>query len=132
MTTTVSTPKDLIPLIGQELGSSDWLEVPQSDINLFADARLANLQLDLTQRQIYTLSPGTRQVLADLKEPVTLRLFYSRQLGSTVPAYGEASAASPICGYAELSFKVSVMSGAPVSRTRVPAAGDCAATVFAA
>jgi acyl dehydratase len=38
MTTTVSTPKDLIPLVGQELGSSDWLEVPQSDINLFADA----------------------------------------------------------------------------------------------
>jgi ABC-type uncharacterized transport system involved in gliding motility auxiliary subunit len=57
-------------------------------INMFADARLANLQLDLTQGHIYTLSPGTRQVLADLKEPVTLRLFYSRQLGTTVPAYG--------------------------------------------
>jgi ABC-type uncharacterized transport system involved in gliding motility auxiliary subunit len=57
-------------------------------INMFADARLANVQLDLTERQIYTLSPGTRQVLADLKEPVTLRLFYSRQLGSAVPAYG--------------------------------------------
>jgi ABC-type uncharacterized transport system involved in gliding motility auxiliary subunit len=57
-------------------------------INMFADARLANLQLDLTERHIYTLSPGTRQVLAELKEPVTLRLFYSRELGSTVPAYG--------------------------------------------
>jgi ABC-type uncharacterized transport system involved in gliding motility auxiliary subunit len=57
-------------------------------INMFADARLANLQLDLTERHIYTLSPGTRQVLAALKEPVTLRLFYSRELGSTVPAYG--------------------------------------------
>ncbi len=57
-------------------------------VNLFADARLANVQLDLTQGKIYTLSPGTRQVLAALKEPVTLRLFYSRQLGSTVPAYG--------------------------------------------
>jgi ABC-type uncharacterized transport system involved in gliding motility auxiliary subunit len=57
-------------------------------INMFADARLANIQLDLTQGRIYTLSPGTKQVLADLKEPVTLRLFYSRQLGSTVPAYG--------------------------------------------
>ena len=57
-------------------------------INMFADARLANVQLDLTQGRIYTLSPGTRQVLADLKEPVTLRLFYSRQLGSTVPVYG--------------------------------------------
>jgi ABC-type uncharacterized transport system involved in gliding motility auxiliary subunit len=57
-------------------------------INMFADARLANVQLDLTQGKIYTLSPGTKQVLAQLKEPVTLRLFYSRQLGSTVPAYG--------------------------------------------
>src|SRR3984885_1526699 len=57
-------------------------------INMFADARLANVQLDLTQGKIYTLSAGTRQILAELKEPVTLRLFYSRQLGSTVPAYG--------------------------------------------
>ncbi len=57
-------------------------------INMFADARLANVQLDATQGHIYTLSPGTRQILAGLKEPVTLRLFYSRQLGTTVPAYG--------------------------------------------
>ncbi|WP_428533289.1 Gldg family protein [Rhodopila sp.] len=57
-------------------------------INMFADARLANTQIDLTQGHIYTLSPGTKQILAGLKEPVTLRLFYSRQLGSTVPAYG--------------------------------------------
>jgi ABC-type uncharacterized transport system involved in gliding motility auxiliary subunit len=57
-------------------------------VNMFADARLANVQLDLTQGKIYTLSAGTKQVLAALKEPVTLRLFYSRQLGSSVPAYG--------------------------------------------
>jgi ABC-type uncharacterized transport system involved in gliding motility auxiliary subunit len=57
-------------------------------INLFADARLANVQVDLTRDHIYTLSPGTRQVLSSLKEPVTLRLFYSRALGSAVPVYG--------------------------------------------
>jgi ABC-type uncharacterized transport system involved in gliding motility auxiliary subunit len=57
-------------------------------INMFADARLANQQIDLTQGKIYTLSTGTKQVLAALKEPVTLRLFYSRELGSTVPTYG--------------------------------------------
>ncbi len=57
-------------------------------INMFADARLANIQLDLTQGKIYTLSPGTRQILSSLKEPVTLRLFYSRQLGTAVPSYG--------------------------------------------
>ena len=39
MTTTVSTPRrPARRMIGPELGSSDWLEVPQSDINLFADA----------------------------------------------------------------------------------------------
>jgi ABC-type uncharacterized transport system involved in gliding motility auxiliary subunit len=57
-------------------------------INLFADARLANVHVDLTRNHIYTLSSGTKQVLDDLKEPVTLRLFYSRALGSTVPLYG--------------------------------------------
>ena len=57
-------------------------------INMFADARLANLHVDLTRGHIYTLSDGTRKILADLKEPITLRLFYSRRLGSTVPVYG--------------------------------------------
>jgi ABC-type uncharacterized transport system involved in gliding motility auxiliary subunit len=57
-------------------------------INMLADTRLANAQLDLTQGRLYTLSPGTRQILGGLKEPVTLRLFYSRQLGTAVPSYG--------------------------------------------
>ena len=38
MTTTIKEPKDLLELIGQELGTSDWLDIPQSDINLFAEA----------------------------------------------------------------------------------------------
>ena len=57
-------------------------------INMFADARLANVHVDLTQGRIYTLSSGTRQVLQGLKEPITLRLFYSRKLGAAVPVYG--------------------------------------------
>src|SRR6201996_4687703 len=57
-------------------------------INMFADARLANVHVDLTRSHIYTLAPGTRQILRGLKEPITLRLFYSRMLGSTVPVYG--------------------------------------------
>ncbi|HTW69893.1 MAG TPA: Gldg family protein [Acetobacteraceae bacterium] len=57
-------------------------------INMFADARLAYVHADLTENHIYTLSPGTRQILKSLKEPITLRLFYSRLLGSTVPVYG--------------------------------------------
>lgn len=57
-------------------------------INMFADARLADVHVDLTQDHIYTLSSSTRAVLRGLKDPVTLRLFYSRRLGSTVPVYG--------------------------------------------
>jgi ABC-type uncharacterized transport system involved in gliding motility auxiliary subunit len=37
-----------------------------------------NLRADLTQGQVYTLSPGTRQVLAKLEAPVKLRLYYSQ------------------------------------------------------
>jgi ABC-type uncharacterized transport system involved in gliding motility auxiliary subunit len=57
-------------------------------VNMFADARLANVRVDLTQQHLYTLAPGTRQVLAGLKDPITLKLFYSRQLGAAVPSYG--------------------------------------------
>jgi ABC-type uncharacterized transport system involved in gliding motility auxiliary subunit len=56
-------------------------------INMFADARLAGVRLDLTEQHLYTLSPGTRTILSGLKEPVTLRLFFSRALGTTIPSY---------------------------------------------
>jgi len=57
-------------------------------INMFADTRLAGVQLDVTQGSRFTLSAGTRSVLQGLKEPITLRLFYSRLLGSQLPVYG--------------------------------------------
>lgn len=57
-------------------------------VNMFADARLANVRVDLTQNQIYTLSPSTRAVLSGLQQPITLNLFYSRRLGSTAPVFG--------------------------------------------
>lgn len=57
-------------------------------VNLLADRALIGARVDLTQNRLYTLSPGTRQVLAGLQDPITLRLFYSRKLGSAVPQYG--------------------------------------------
>ena len=51
---------------------------------------------------------------------------------SAVAAYGDASSASPFWPYFALRLRVSVTSGAPVSTTFVPGAGDCATTVFAA
>ena len=57
-------------------------------INVLAETRLGRVQLDLTQQKLYTLNDGTRKVLAGLKDPVTLRLYYSRALGGRVPMYG--------------------------------------------
>jgi acyl dehydratase len=36
--TTITHPKDLLTMVGDELGSSPWLEVSQQRINVFADA----------------------------------------------------------------------------------------------
>jgi acyl dehydratase len=38
MTHTIDSPRDLLSLAGTDLGTSDWLEVPQSDIDMFAKA----------------------------------------------------------------------------------------------
>lgn len=57
-------------------------------INLAAETRLAGRQLDLTQGHVYTLSPGSRAILAGLKDPITLKFYFSSLLGTKVPAYG--------------------------------------------
>ena len=36
--TTIAHPKDLLTMVGQDLGSSPWLDVSQDRINVFADA----------------------------------------------------------------------------------------------
>src|SRR6476620_10083301 len=56
-------------------------------VNIIA-GRFANARLDLTREGLYTLSRGTRQTLARIDEPVTLRLYYSTRLGDSVPSYG--------------------------------------------
>src|SRR5258708_25915354 len=40
---------------------------------------LRGMRVDLTQNKLYTLSPGTQQVLAELKEPVNLYFYFSRE-----------------------------------------------------
>src|SRR5690606_6735241 len=57
-------------------------------INAFSSAAFRGATLDLTEGSLYTLSDGTRQVLADLDEPITVRYFYSRPLGEAAPQYG--------------------------------------------
>lgn len=38
MTTTISTPQDLLGLVGQPLGTTEWMTIDQERVNLFADA----------------------------------------------------------------------------------------------
>ena len=45
---------------------------------LIVQKAAARVRIDLTQDRLYTLSDGTRHILAQLNQPVTLRLFYSR------------------------------------------------------
>ena len=57
-------------------------------VNLLVERFAPRARLDLTAQRLYTLSDGTRSVLSGLQDPVTLRLFYSRKLGTAIPAYG--------------------------------------------
>jgi len=45
---------------------------------MLSNLGLRGVRLDLTQNRLYTLSPGTQQVLAELKEPVNLYFYFSR------------------------------------------------------
>jgi len=45
---------------------------------LILQKSVSAVRADLTQDKIYTLSPGTRHILAQLNQPVTLKLYYSR------------------------------------------------------
>jgi ABC-type uncharacterized transport system involved in gliding motility auxiliary subunit len=46
---------------------------------------LRGLRFDLTENQLYTLSEGTRNILRDLQEPVTLYLFFSEDASRDLP-----------------------------------------------
>lgn len=54
-------------------------------VNVIADQVLGSARIDLTQRKLFTLSEGTRHMLENLDEPVTLKLYYSRSLASEAP-----------------------------------------------
>lgn len=51
-------------------------------VNVLARVGMRSARFDLTENSLYTLAPGTRNVLADLEEPITLRLYFSRKAAS--------------------------------------------------
>jgi ABC-type uncharacterized transport system involved in gliding motility auxiliary subunit len=60
-------------------------------LNLLAQNLLTSSRLDLTEDQLFTVSDGTKQVLAAIDEPVDLRFYYSAKLddiGAYFATYG--------------------------------------------
>jgi ABC-type uncharacterized transport system involved in gliding motility auxiliary subunit len=57
-------------------------------VNVIANRLLGSIRIDLTHGGVYTLSDGTRKTLAEIQEPITLRFYFSKQLGDEVPSYG--------------------------------------------
>ena len=49
-------------------------------VNLFSGDVLRSVRADLTEQKLYTLSEGTRNILGDLEEPITLRYFYPESM----------------------------------------------------
>lgn len=54
-------------------------------LNVFATGSFTGAKMDLTGDKLFTLSDGTRRVLAEVDEPIVLRLYLSRQLLSAQP-----------------------------------------------
>lgn len=57
-------------------------------LNIAANGWFRSAQVDLTQNRVFTLSDATKKVLADVREPIELRLFVSRDLLDASPGLG--------------------------------------------
>jgi len=61
-------------------------------INLLAGLLIKGVKFDMTENKLYTLSDGTRNILAKLDEPITLRFYFSEKQFSDMPVvatYGQ-------------------------------------------
>lgn len=56
-------------------------------VNILTATVAPSTQIDLTAERLYTLSPGTRALLAKLDQPLTLRFYYSERLARDVPSF---------------------------------------------
>lgn len=53
--------------------------------NLVANSWFRSWRIDLTENQLYSISPGTQRTLNELTEPVQLTLYYSRDAARPLP-----------------------------------------------
>ncbi len=53
--------------------------------NIVSSAVFSSARFDLTEHKLYTLSEGTKNVLKNLPEPITLRFYISKKLATGLP-----------------------------------------------
>ena len=68
--------------VGMSVGGLVLLAVLFLGVVMLSNVGLRGMRLDLTQNKLYTLSSGTQQVLRDLKEPVNLYFYFSRDVAA--------------------------------------------------
>lgn len=55
-------------------------------VNVFANNAFRTARLDLTEDKLYTLSDGSRNIIASVREPITLSFYFSETLANALPA----------------------------------------------
>jgi len=68
-------------------GSLALAAVMLLSLNLAASLSFRDVKADLTEDHLYTISKGTKHVLANLKEPINVRVYYSHRLGEVAPTF---------------------------------------------
>src|SRR5215203_3175794 len=53
--------------------------------NILVNVAMKSARVDLTENRLYTLSEGTRNVLANLKEPIRMRFYFSKKVAADAP-----------------------------------------------
>jgi ABC-type uncharacterized transport system involved in gliding motility auxiliary subunit len=49
-------------------------------VNILSTVGLKGVRADLTEKQLFTLTPGTRNIVSTLEEPITLQYYFSRKV----------------------------------------------------
>jgi ABC-type uncharacterized transport system involved in gliding motility auxiliary subunit len=75
-------PRHTLAWVGLALGAIILLSV-----NLFSATAFRSVKADLTQQRLFTISDGTRAVLRNIDEPISVRLYFSKRLGEAAPSY---------------------------------------------
>jgi ABC-type uncharacterized transport system involved in gliding motility auxiliary subunit len=52
---------------------------------IISQLTLRNFQVDLTEKQLWTITDGSKKILEELKEPIEMKLFFSQKLAQQYP-----------------------------------------------